>query len=81
MKGESIRIGALGAGGFGLFALQQFTLRDQIRWIYNRNHHRKLTEENGRESLVMAVEATRLADEAEKGYNVKRVKTLEHETA
>src|SRR5262245_14458460 len=25
MKTESIRIGALGAGGFGLFALQQFT--------------------------------------------------------
>src|SRR6476660_5948263 len=24
MKGEGIRIGALGAGGFGLFALQQF---------------------------------------------------------
>jgi hypothetical protein len=38
-------------------------LRDQMRWIYNRSHHRKLTHENGRESLAMAVEATRLADQ------------------
>ncbi len=39
-------------------------LRDQIRWIYDPNHVRKLTEENGRESLAMAVEATRLADQS-----------------
>ena len=39
-------------------------LRDQIRWIYNRNHQRKLTHENGRDSLAMAVEATRLADQS-----------------
>src|SRR5437016_14137213 len=32
-------------------------LRDQVRWIYNRDHARKLTEQNGRESLAMAVEA------------------------
>ncbi len=38
-------------------------LRDQIRWIYNRNHVRKLTHENGRDSLAMAVQATALADE------------------
>src|SRR5262249_28085111 len=37
-------------------------LRDQIRWIYNRNHPRKLTHENGRDSLAMAIEATTLAD-------------------
>jgi predicted dehydrogenase len=37
-------------------------LRDQVRWIYNRNHPRKLTEENGRNSLAMAVEAERLAE-------------------
>ena len=37
-------------------------MRDQIRWIYNRNHTRKLTEQNGRDSLAMAVEATILAD-------------------
>ena len=37
-------------------------LRDQIRWIYNRNHVRKLTHENGRDSLAMAVEASALAD-------------------
>jgi len=41
-------------------------LRDQIRWIYDRDHVRKLTHENGRDSLAMAVDATRLADEAEK---------------
>jgi len=38
-------------------------LRDQVRWIYNRDHPRKLTHENGRESLAMAVEETRLADQ------------------
>jgi hypothetical protein len=37
-------------------------LRDQIRWIYNRNHVRKLTHENGRDSLALAVEASALAD-------------------
>jgi predicted dehydrogenase len=40
-------------------------LRDQVRWIYNRDHARKLTEQNGRESLAMAVEATRLADQSQ----------------
>lgn len=39
-------------------------LRDQVRWIHDRNHVRKLTEENGRESLAMAVDATRLADKS-----------------
>ena len=39
-------------------------LRDQIQWIYNHKHIRKLTHENGRESLAMAVEATRQADES-----------------
>jgi predicted dehydrogenase len=39
-------------------------IRDQIRWIYDRNHQRKLTDENGRDSLAMAREATRLADQA-----------------
>jgi predicted dehydrogenase len=37
-------------------------LRDQVRWIFDPEHRRKLTEENGRESLAMAVEATRLAE-------------------
>jgi predicted dehydrogenase len=45
--------------------LLQAMLRDQIRWIYDREHTRKLTHENGRESLAMAVEATRLADKAQ----------------
>jgi predicted dehydrogenase len=40
-------------------------MRDQVRWIYNRDHVRKLTEQNGRESLSMAVEATRLAHQME----------------
>jgi len=41
-------------------------MRDQVRWIFDATHRRKLTEENGRESLAMAVEATRLADAAER---------------
>jgi len=40
-------------------------LRDQVRWIYHRDHVRKLTEQNGRESLAMAVEATRLAAQSQ----------------
>lgn len=41
-------------------------LRDQIKWIYDRNHQRKLTHENGRNSVAVALEATRLADESDK---------------
>lgn len=61
MKSGKIRIGVVGAGGFGLFALQHFTqipgvellgiaravLRDQIQRIYDRSHARKLTHQNG----------------------------------
>ena len=36
-------------------------LADQLAWIRDRSHRRRLTEDNGRDSLVMAVEATRLA--------------------
>jgi len=43
----------------------QALVRDQLRWIYDRNHVRKLTEVNGRESLAMALAATRLANESE----------------
>jgi predicted dehydrogenase len=39
-------------------------MRDQIRWIYDRSHQRKLTEQNGRASLSLAVRATELADKA-----------------
>jgi hypothetical protein len=39
-------------------------MRDQIRWIYDRSHQRKLTEQNGRASLALAVRATELADKA-----------------
>ena len=47
-------------------------LRDQIRWIYNRNHPRKLTEQNGRDSLAMAADATALADELNEATNALR---------
>jgi predicted dehydrogenase len=40
-------------------------LRDQIKWIYDRTHQRKITEENGRQSLAMAVEATALANQTD----------------
>lgn len=36
-------------------------LEDQIAWIRDRSHVRTITEENGRASLAMAVEADRLA--------------------
>jgi hypothetical protein len=39
-------------------------LQDQIEWIGNRDHRRKITEVNGRESLAQAVEATRLAEQS-----------------
>ena len=34
---------------------------DQFAWLRDRNHVRKITERNGRDSLAMAVAATRLA--------------------
>ena len=33
-------------------------LRDQITWIHDREHARKITHENGRDSLALAVAAT-----------------------
>ena len=39
-------------------------LRDQVQWIHNRDHQRKITRENGRNSLAMAVEAMRQADDS-----------------
>jgi predicted dehydrogenase len=42
-------------------ALLREMLRDQLDWISDRKHTRKVTEENGRDSLAMAVEANRLA--------------------
>lgn len=39
--------------------------RDQFKWICDRSHQRILTEENGRESLAMAIQATVLADAQE----------------
>jgi predicted dehydrogenase len=41
--------------------LLQALLRDQIAWIRDRSHVRRITEANGRESLALAVESTRLA--------------------
>ena len=42
--------------------LLRSVMRDQVRWIYDRTHVRKLTEKNGRDSLELAVQATDLAD-------------------
>jgi predicted dehydrogenase len=42
--------------------LLRSVMRDQVRWIYDRTHARKLTEQNGRNSLALAVQATDLAD-------------------
>lgn len=36
-------------------------LGDQLAWIYDHSHVRQTTEENGRQSLALAEEATRLA--------------------
>ncbi len=38
-------------------------LRDQMQWIHDRQHQRKVTHENGRNSLAMAVAAMKLADD------------------
>jgi predicted dehydrogenase len=35
---------------------------DQLAWIRSPNHVRKITEQNGRDSLRLAIEATRLAN-------------------
>lgn len=40
-------------------------LADQLAWIRDRSHRRVITETNGRDSLVVAYEATRLAHEEE----------------
>jgi predicted dehydrogenase len=37
-------------------------LGDQTQWICDRTHRRKVTHENGRNSLALAVEAMKLAD-------------------
>lgn len=36
---------------------------DQMAWLSDRTHLRRITERNGRDSLAMAVAATRLADQ------------------
>lgn len=36
-------------------------LSDQIAWIKDHNHARRITEQNGRDSLAVAVDSTRLA--------------------
>jgi predicted dehydrogenase len=42
--------------------LLRSVMRDQIRWIYDRSHERKLTHQNGRDSLALAIAATEQAD-------------------
>jgi len=36
--------------------VEEGPLTNRLRWIFDPEHRRKLTEENGRESLAMAVE-------------------------
>ena len=40
-------------------------LEDQLAWIFDRTHRRRVTEQNGRDSLAMAVAADRLASQHE----------------
>jgi predicted dehydrogenase len=40
---------------------------DQMAWVHDRKHRRAVTEENGRDSLAMAVEADRLAHRSAAG--------------
>ncbi len=42
-------------------------LADQVAWIRDHTHPRRITEENGRASLALAIEATRMADAAAAG--------------
>ena len=42
-------------------AIVRDMLEDQLAWMHDPGHTRRLTEENGRYSLAMAVEADRLA--------------------
>jgi predicted dehydrogenase len=37
-------------------------LADQVAWIRDHSHQRRITEENGRASLALAIEATRMAN-------------------
>lgn len=37
-------------------------LADQVSWIRDHSHPRRITEENGRASLALAIEATRMAN-------------------
>jgi predicted dehydrogenase len=46
-------------------ALVRAMLEDQWAWIRDPAHARRITEQNGRDSVVMAEAATRLADRAE----------------
>lgn len=41
-------------------ALVRALMQDQTAWIFDRNHQRKITEENGRDSLAAGVRATEL---------------------
>ena len=46
-------------------------LDDQVRWIRDRGHQRRVTDKNGRDSLALACEADRLAH-GEKGRRRER---------
>lgn len=58
---------AYGEGGSKLHRygeLLRALLADQVAWIRDRAHPRRITEGNGRASLALAIEATRMADAA-----------------
>jgi hypothetical protein len=40
-------------------------LADQVAWIRDRGHERRITEQNGRDSLALACEADRLARQSD----------------
>ena len=40
-------------------------LIDQLAWVKDRSHKRRITEENGRDALALAVAADRLAHESD----------------
>ena len=39
-------------------------MTDQVAWIRDRGHERRITEKNGRDSLALACEADHLARES-----------------
>jgi hypothetical protein len=51
-------------------------LADQLDWIEDRRHVRRLTEQNGRDALAVAVEADILAHTGDAKWDCKGVRTI-----